>query len=364
MRGQPLLFAGGVLIVVVMDEGDSPKRGRKREEGQAPETAEPGRDTPKEGESADNPWLPASGESSQRRSARMEDILRQRRPAGSPIRLNGSSMWLMAAVAVISAWLISTTVHNLRADERGLVTTFGRYSATIGPGLNLTLPWPIQTVVRSETGKDKALALPVDDSETLMLTRDGEVVDLRMQVRWRITDLRRFSSNLADPEAALGRLVDSAMRAAVAELTFDEVRDEKRQAELQQRVTGRVQRVLDGWQAGITVVAVEVKAAKPPAKLTEAFKEIDKASQEARQNHETALTYAAKIRHKANLDADEFDKAYELYRIAPAVTRERIYYETIEQVLRNNPVVIGNGAGVPLPAAPGGKPASPKQGGQ
>jgi modulator of FtsH protease HflK len=360
----PLLIADWTPIVWPMNEGEKPRRGRKSDEGQQPETAgtEPSdKDVP-----TSNPWLPGADEAPQRRSARMEDILRSRGPApGLPFKTSSAAMWLWAAVATASAWLLSSAVHNLGPDERGFVTTFGRYERPIGSGFTLTLPWPIQTVVRSDVGKDRSMPLFGSNAETLMLTSDGELIDLRADLRWRITDLRRFTFGQSDGETALRRLAESAVRAAVAEMTFDELRDEKRQPELQQRVTGRLQRVLDGWQSGIGVVSVKVTAANPPAKLASTFKEIDKAAQEARKNHEVALKYAASVRLDADQEAEEFDRAYELYRIAPAVTRERIYYATIERVLRNNPVVIGgSGPGAALPALPGSKPSTVKQGGQ
>ena len=83
-----------------------------------------------------------------------------------------------------------------------LVTTLGRYDGTIGPGFNVTMPWPLQSVDRREVGKETVTALPDKDAETLMLTADGELVNLAFQVRWRVSDLRAFTYNLPDGEAA------------------------------------------------------------------------------------------------------------------------------------------------------------------
>lgn len=268
-------------------------------------------------------------------------------------------MWALGALGIATAWLISTSLHFLAANEQGVVTTLGRYSGTLSPGLHLTLPWPLQQVSTRETGREQVLMLPSQEAETLMLTRDGELIDIRALVRWRISDLRAFTFVVPDGEATLQRLSDSAIRAGVAEFTFDELRDGKRQAELQQRVAGRLQRVLDAMKLGMIVGGVELTAANPPARLAETFKRIDKAHEDARKNHEAALAYAARIRYSAETEANAFDKAYPLYRIAPEVTRERIYYDTIERVLRNNRVVIGNaGTSVTLPPPPGEKPAA------
>ena len=346
-----------------MSESDGPKRRRKKGEdpqgepvnqGESPSNPDPVDNTP-----VRNPWHSPADDSAPRRSPRMDDILRQRDAmARSPFRRGGSGMWALAAIGVVSAWLLSTSLHVLPPNERGIVTTLGRYTGELAPGMNLTLPWPLQQVTTRETGREQVLMLPDKEAETLMLTRDGELIDVRSLVRWKIADLKSFTFASPDGEAALRRLSDSAIRAGVAEFTFDELRGGRRQAELQQRVIGRLQRVLDAWKSGIAVTAVELTAANPPARLAETFKKIDKANEDARKNHEAAVAYAARIRYSAETEANSFDKAYELYRIAPAVTRERIYYETIERVLRNNQVVIGNaGTGVALPPPPGEKPA-------
>lgn len=364
MRAWPLLIAPGNPITVRMSESESPKRRRKKGEDQPADSPETGAELPvpapppPEPEAPRNPWLPPAEDGpAQRRSASMEDLLRSRRPLPrGPLKPGSGAILGIAMVGVLSAWLLSSSIHVLAQGERGIVTTFGRYAGTIGPGLNLTLPWPIQAVTRRDVGKELVALLPDKEAETLMLTRDGELIDLRLQVRWRITDLRQFSYALPDGEAALRRLSDSAIRAAVAEMTFDELRSGKRQAELQQRVAQRMQRVLDGWKAGIAISAVEVTSTKPPAKLADTFKKIDTANEEARKNHEVAVAYAGQLEYNAKAKARAFDKAYELYRIAPDVTRSRIYYETLEKVLRNNPVVIGGTAtGVALPPPPAPK---------
>ena len=345
-----------------MSESDGPKRRRKKSEEPQGERSDkggsPDNSVPSEASPVSNPWHNPAEESAQRRSARMDDVLRQR-AATARSRPGGKAMWALGAIGIVTAWLISTSLHVLAANEQGVVTTLGRYSGTVSAGLNLTLPWPLQRVTTRATGQEQVLMLPNQEAETLMLTRDGELIDIRALVRWRISDLRAFTFAVPDGEAALRRLSDSAIRAGVAEFTFDELRDGKRQAELQQRIVGRLQRVLDAWKLGAAIGGVELTAVNPPARLAETFKRIDKANEDSRKNHEAALAYAARIRYSAETEANAFDKAFQLYRVAPQVTRERIYYDTIERVLRNNQVVIGNaGTGVTLPPPPSQKPAA------
>lgn len=273
--------------------------------------------------------------------------------------------WLgWAALGVVAAWLISSSIHVLDQGERGILTTFGRYQATLGSGFNVTMPWPLQAVKRVEVGKELVTPLPDKETETLMLTSDGQLIDVRLQVRWRIANLRRYAYAFPDGKAALTRLADSTIRTAVAEFTFDELRGGKRRAELHQRVQIRLQRVLDAWGAGVIVAGVEVTGANTPAKLADTSKLIDKANEDARKEHESAAAYANDRRRTAEAEALAFDKAYALYQAAPDVTRSRIYYETIEKVLRNNQVVLGGSGGITLPPPPAPKAASGQQEGR
>ena len=364
-RGQPLAMA----------KSDGPWGGG----GEAPDGEPAPAPVPAEGEAPRNPWLIPEPEAPPRRSASIDDIFRKGRGGGTPgggLIPQGSNLglrWLpWLAAGTIAAWLLSTSVHILAQDERALVTTMGRYSATIGPGLHMTLPWPLQSVLRQQTGSELRTQVPEKESETLMPTSDGELIDVTFQIRWRISDLRQFTFNLPGGEAAIRRLADAEMRAGVAELPFDALWSGKRQADLQQRVLGRVQKVLDAWHAGVTVSAVEVLRAGPPARLADTFQKIGAAKEGAAKNREDADRYVDQIVRNATVKAQDFDKAYASYKIAPEVTRRKMYDEMMERVLRNNPVVVG-GTGMPLtappsadpkPAAQAAQPAQPQAGGQ
>ena len=356
---------------LAMAKGESPWGGPGKDgdiaTGTAPAEPEPA--APAE-EAPRNPWLIPDTENAPRRSASIDDIFRGRGggPSGSP--RSGPTLnlrwlpWLIAGSA--AAWILATSVHVLAQDERALVTTMGKYSATIGPGLHFTLPWPLQTVLRQQTGNEVRTSIPEKESEALMPTADGELIDVTFQVRWRITDLKQFTFNLPDGEAAIRRLADAEMRAGVAELPFEDLWSGKRQAELQQRTMARIQRVLAAWHAGVAVSAVEVTKWAPPAQLSDTFKRISEAKQKADKNHVEAERYSAQLVHIANARAQDFDKAYRTYKIAPDVTKRTMYDDTMAKVLGNNAVVLG-GSGVPanLPAATAKTPTPPQaQGGQ
>lgn len=294
-----------------------------------------------------NPWLEQEEDPRPRRSASIEDILRQR-PGGAG-RFKASWIGLLLA-GMIAAWVASTSFHALERDERALVLTLGRYSSTIGPGLNLTLPWPLQSVIRRNLGTDTQTVVPEKDGETLMPTRDGELIDVSFKVRWRIADLKAFAFNLPEGEAAIRRLADAQVRAAVAELPFKATYQGDMRGQLQLRAAQRLQRVLDAWGGGVTVVSIELVRVAPPARLADTFQKIDKAREEARRNRENDEAWRQQELGSARREAAEFESVYAQYQVAPAITRSRIYYETMERILRANPVTVGGTA--PLNAPP------------
>jgi modulator of FtsH protease HflK len=359
--------------ILAMAKGKSPwggKRGGAADEDLAdPPPAEEGEVKEAEAPAAEpsrNPWLPPAEEGDGRRSARIDDLLRQRRePAGGgsgggwPPLPGGDKArvilpWVIAGSAVLLA--LSTSLHVLDQGQSATVTTLGRYSRSLGPGMHLTMPWPVEAVaVRSGKGAEE-LNLPEKGGEMLMLTRDGELIDLSFQLRWEVSDARRFAGAFADSEASLRSLALAEMRAGIAEVPFDEVYEGKRQAELQQRVAGRIQRALDAMRAGVKVDSIEVIRAQPPARLAEAFKKVGAAKSEAERLRKKGETWANQNLSNARVEAAEFNKSYEQYQLAPQVIRKRMYYETMERVLRNNQhVVIGGNAATATPPSAGGK---------
>ena len=300
-----------------------------------------------------NPWLNQEPDPHPRRSANIDDIFRQRSGGGAGLR----PRWIGVIVgAILAAWIAASSVHLLERNEQALVMTMGRNTAVIGAGLHFTLPWPLQTLIRRDLGTDVLTQVPDKDGETLMPTRDGELIDVGFQVRWQVTDLKAFAFNLPEGEAAIRRLTDAQVRAAVAELPFAATFYGDRRGQLQLSAAQRTQRVLDTWHAGVKVVSIELVRVAPPAKLADAFQKITKAREEARRQHDNDEAWRQQELGNARSEAAEFEEVYAQYKIAPAVTRTRMYYETIERILRANPVTVGGTAPVNAPP-PTSKPA-------
>jgi len=334
-----------------------------------------------------NPWLPP-GEAPPRRSPSIDDIFRSREgrksksPGGGgkggggfprlPQRPDGKSWYPLIAGGVVLLWLAVSTTHVVGPKEEGIVTTFGKYSHTVQPGVALTLPWPVQTLAVTDVTSIKRDTIPEGEAEKLMLTSDQNLVDLSYLVRWSIKDLKLYTFQLADPDQTVREVAEAAMRASVAELPLREAMGGLGRAEIEQNVRTRMQSVLDAYRSGVQIEGVEIKKADPPAKTVSAFQQVTAAQQEAKRDISNAQSWAAQLTAQAQGGATAFDKVYGQYKLAPEVTRRRMYYETMERVLANNDKVIVEASGVtpylPLPQmtkkAPNPAPSNPAETGK
>jgi membrane protease subunit HflK len=313
-----------------------------------------------------NPWLPGSGggdEERRRRSASIEDIFRHRGPEGPrrdgggrfrlPERPDGKSWFPLAIGALVLLWLAFTSIHQVGPKEQGIVTTFGKYTRTLTPGLNYTLPWPFQHVAVENVSEFRIDQIPQGSEQRLMLTGDKNLVDLSYVVRWSIKDLKRYKFQLADPEATVDEVAEAAMRASVAEESLNSIFSGAGRADTENAVKARMQQVLDAYKSGIAVQGVQIKKTDPPAEVMDAFKDVTAAQQDAQGYVNSAQGVAQQVLARAQGDATAFDKVYAQYKLAPEVTRRRMYYETMERVLSKTDKVVVEAPGVnsylPLP---------------
>jgi len=242
------------------------------------------------------------------------------------------SIIVWAALAILFAWLAFTSVHSIAPGERGVVTQFGRYSFTLGPGVGFTLPSPINRVKKIDVENIQTVDLGSGSNEDLMLTGDQNLIDIAYTVRWNISTPELFLYQVADPEGTIKQVAESSMRAVISQVSLRDAMGDKR-AEIETQVADRMQRVLNSYSSGVRVQGVAIKQADPPDAVNDAFKQVTAAQQDAKSYVNQANAYALQITAKAQGEATAFDKVYEQYRLAPEVTRRRMYYETMEQVL-------------------------------
>jgi modulator of FtsH protease HflK len=256
-----------------------------------------------------------------------------------------TSLILWAILGFILIWLVFTSTHSISPGARGVVTRFGRYSYTLGPGVGLTLPSPIDRVQKVDVESIRSADLGSQSSEDLMLTGDQNLLDIAYSVRWNVKNPEWYLFQLADPEETIRQVGESAMRAVIADVSLQDAMGDKR-GEIEAQVADRMQRILDTYRSGIAVQGVAIQQADPPAEVNDAFKEVTAAQQQAQSYINNANAYALQRVRQAQGEAAAFDKVYQQYKLAPEVTRRRMYYETMEQVLSKMPKTIVEAPGV------------------
>jgi membrane protease subunit HflK len=248
-------------------------------------------------------------------------------------------------VAFVLLWLLFTSFHRIAPEERGVVTQVGRYSRTLGPGIGFTLPSPLERVQKVDVENIRNIDLGSTSTETLMLTGDQNIIDIAYSVRWNVRDPELYLFEIQNPEETIQQVAESAMRAALSGVTLDQAIGEGR-GEIENRVQENMQRILDSYRSGVLIQGVAVKQADPPAAVNDAFKAVSAAQQAAQSDINQARAYALQLAQLSQGEATAFDKVYEQYRLAPEVTRRRMYYETMERVLQNVDKTIVEAPGV------------------
>ena len=267
---------------------------------------------------------------------------------GEPSR----SLVIWAIIAFILIWLVFTSTHSISPGQRGVVTQFGRYSRTLGPGVSFTLPAPIERVKKIDVENIRTIDMGSSSSDDLMLTGDQNLLDLAYSVRWNIRTPELYLFQMAQPDETIREVAESAMRAVVSQVTLNDAMGDRR-AEIEAQVALNMQRILDSYRSGVQVQGIAIKQADPPDAVNDAFKQVTAAQQDAQTYINNANAYALQLRQKSQGEATAFDKVYEQYKAAPDVTRRRMYYETMEDVLSKVDKTIVEAPGVtpylPLP---------------
>lgn len=258
-------------------------------------------------------------------------------------------------IAGAAALYLATGVYFVQPDEQAVVTTFGAYSRTTGSGAGYHLPWPVEavekvsvtTLNRIDVGGMDGADVP---EESLMLTGDENIIDLDFSVQWRVSDASKYLFNVRDPDATVKAVAESAMREVVGRTPLQPVLTTAR-GQVQEQVAQLMQSVLDRYDAGVFIDGVQIRNANPPTDVIDAFRDVAAAGQnaesaanvargEAAKVIQAAIGYREQVVREAAGEAARFNQVYEQYRLAPGVTRERLYIETMQRVLANSNKVI------------------------
>lgn len=282
----------------------------------------------------------------------------------------GSGLYLLLIIGAILLWL-GTGFYVVQAGEEGVVQTFGRFTSVTTSGLNYHLPRPIQkvTLVNVEAIRREEIGFRSGNnggreqvlSEALMLTQDENIVQVELVVQYQVKDSRDFLFKVQGPDNVLITTAEVALRSTVGQMTIDEVITEQR-ARVQEDTKVILIDLLDRYGAGILVTEVQLQDADPPEEVIDAFQEVVRAladkerlinQAEAYQNDIVPKARGEKQREiegasafkdqrvlLATGDAERFISVLDAYRLAPDVTRERMYIEALESVLSSTELTL------------------------
>jgi len=249
---------------------------------------------------------------------------------------DSAKFWKWGVLAAVVLWVIFSSFHIVPPEKEGVVTRLGSYSRTVGPGVKFTWPAPIERIRLEDVRAIRTMAVgsPNATDENFVLTRDQSLIDLAYEVRWSVRDPELFIFQLADPEGTIREVAESSMRATVANFNLTDAIGPGR-VEIEAQVQQRMQDLLNQYRAGVSIQGIAIRQADPPSQVDEAFKEVTAALQERESAINLSRAYQQQVLERARGDTAAFDQIYEQYRLAPGVTRKRLYYETMENVLSN-----------------------------
>lgn len=301
--------------------------------------------------------------------------------------------FVLFVVLVMVAW---KGFYTVRENENAVVLRFGKFHATTSPGFHFCIPF-VDEVLTVNVTEERRLRLPLglgterpeemSEEATLMLTGDLNASSVEWTLQWRIDDPKQKLFSFYDPRSPEGdayleqviiTVANSVMNRLVGDYSIDEVLTEKR-PEIRLAARKATQEMLDRYQCGITITDLQMQRVRPPAKVRPAFDAVNSAIQqrdrleneankernelvpkaraESDKKIREAEGYAARRRAEVNGEVEALLAKYEAYKLAPEVTRKRLYLEAMERVLESvdDKVIIDDGLNQILPLLQLGK---------
>lgn len=268
---------------------------------------------------------------------------------GSPLKFT----WLIPLA--IAAWLLSG-LYRVDSAEQAVVLRFGSYVGTTGPGLHWHWPWPLAQARLVNVAQVRPFSYANE-----MLTEDGNIVQIAIAVQYLATDPYQYLFGVRNPDQTLGEVAESAIRQVVGENTLDFILGTG-QGKVARDTQQLMQSVLDRYKSGLKVLSVNLQKIQPPVEVQDAFDDVNKAREDKQRLQNEAQAYAnsivprakgqaahiiqdaeayqAKVVAEAQGSTSRFNSILAQYKKAPAVTRERLYIDGVENVLQNTDKIV------------------------
>ncbi|UQZ88175.1 FtsH protease activity modulator HflK [Deltaproteobacteria bacterium Smac51] len=295
----------------------------------------------------------------------------------------GGKLLIMLPLVLLLLWAASG-FFTVEPAEVGLIKRFGKYVRTVNPGLNYHAPYPIESVIKVNVNRTNRVDIGGDSrDETMMLTQDENIADIRFVVQYRIRDPFKFAFEVYSPEKAIIDAATSAMREVIGRNTIDDALTDKRLA-IQDDTIRTLQAMLDKYEIGVLVQNVELQDVHVPQDVRQAFREVTSAKEDSVRSINEATGYANKVLPEAEGEAFAIEakaNAYKAERInmaqgraarflsllgeykkAPEITRQRLLLESLDVFMpAAETVVITGDIGQSLLPHLGIKPAAPRR---
>ena len=329
-----------------------------------------------------NPW---GGGSSGNKD--LENSIKKAKEKFGKFKIGGPRNISILIIVALIIWL-ATGFYRVEPDEQGIELLFGKWNqVTTEPGLHYFFPTPfgktmtpkVESIRKINVGYRSASELGFSSNssdrnvleESLMLTGDQNIVDVQFTVLYKIKDAGKFLFKLRNPETTVKDMSESVMREVVGQRDLEFLLTGGRQ-EVEQVVRSDLQDILDEYESGILVQSIQLQSVNPPALVIDAFDEVQRARQDKEKLVNEANSYMNKIVPNARGDAaklvqeataykeqvikqaegvaQNFIDVYNSYKVTKYVTRQRIYLETLTEVLEGpNKIILdstGEGQGV------------------
>ena len=273
---------------------------------------------------------------------------------------------ILPLMGVAIAFWLFTGVYMVGPDEVGVVRTFGEYTRVAQSGLNYHFPYPIEQVNTPAVTEVKRIEIGFRtlrngqyrtvEKESLMLTGDENIVDAEMIVQYKIKDPVAYLFNIVEPELTVRQAAEASLRTVVGRNNIDETLTTGK-FQIQEGTKTQLQFILDNYESGIHVVAVQLQDVSPPKEVIGAFKDVASAKEDKNRMVNQAEGYRNDIIPKARGEAEamirdaegfkqarikrsegdavKFTTILKEYRKAKSITQKRLYLETMERVLPN-----------------------------
>jgi membrane protease subunit HflK len=254
------------------------------------------------------------------------------------------------AVVLVAVWL-GSGVYRVDAQERAIILRFGAYAGTTGPGYNWHLPWPIERRIVVNVSRQYSVT-----DDTSMLTSDTNLVEVKSAVQYTQPDPLKLLFKVRDVDETLTQVSESAMREAVGQASLDQAL--AFDPSITDHARTLMQRTLDGYDMGIRILSVNLTDVNVPEAVQDAQRDAIKADKDRQRYQQEAELYrndvlprargeaAAKLQdaeaYKAQVvalasgETSRFDQVLAQYERSPAVTRERMYIDTMENIYKNS----------------------------